>query len=338
MYEAFFDTALDGLLIVNLEDATLVRANPHFHKMTGYSENDLAGKSLLEHFHPEDAQVATEELEKLAKGKVVYEFTGRYITASKDILFMSWSATVDRQRQLIYAVARDITSKIRQEAQLKAVAYVASHDFSEPIRAITQFSSLLLEKEGHKLSERGHRWLQKNILESSNRLRTLSEDLRDYLKSMRAEPILEPIRLNEATQAAIELLNGTVEEKSATIDCASLGTVWATKQLQQVLYNLLSNAIKYTADGVKPSVHVTSECDKDTCTLHVRDNGIGFDPKYADSIFDLGRRLFASDSKYWGSGIGLAIVKLHVERMGGQVWASSTPGSGSCFSVRLRKV
>lgn len=334
--EALFNTAIDGLLIVKF-DGTLVRANPHFYKMLGYEEQDLVGKSMTDLIHPDDREMSIRNLAHLGNGGTVRDFTNRYLTSSGESLFLTWNATADVSTQLIYASTRDITSKVRYEAQLKSVAYMASHDFAEPIRSITQFSSLLLAKEGDRLSEKGRRWLQKNVMESSERLRVLSDDLRDYLKSMREDPKLEPIKLNEATQAAIELLNGKVEETGAVIQCAALGTVFGTKQLQQVLYNLLSNAIKYVADGVQPKVALTSECNEDTCTLHVRDNGIGFDPKYAESIFDLGRRLFASDSKYWGSGTGLALVRLHVERMGGHVWATSTPGHGSCFSVRLRR-
>lgn len=334
--EALFNTATDGLVITKF-DGTLVRANPYFYKVLGYDEHELVGKNLMDHIHPDDRERSVLELAHLGQGGTAHDFLNRYRTSSGEDVYLMWNCTSDVETQLIYASARDITSKVRYEAQLKAVAYMASHDFAEPIRSITQFSSLLLAKEGDRLTEKGRRWLQKNVMESSERLRILSDDLRDYLKSMREEPKLEPIRLNDAVQAAIELLNGAVEERGATIDCAALGTVLGTKQLQQVVYNLLSNAIKYVADGVQPRVAITSECDGDACTLHVRDNGIGFDPKFSEAIFDLGRRLFASDSKYWGSGTGLAIVRLQVERMGGRVWATSTPGSGSCFSVRLRK-
>jgi len=334
--EALFKAAIEGLVITKM-DGTLVRANPYFFRVLGYAEHELVGKNLVDHIHPDDRERTRAELAHLGQGGTAYDFMNRYINSSGDVVYLMWNATSDVDSQLVYASTRNITDKVRYEAQLKAVAYMASHDFAEPIRSIAQFSSLLLAKEGERLSEKGRRWLQKNIIDSSERLRTLSDDLRDYLKSMGEAPTLEPIKLNDAVQAAIELLNGKVEETGTTIDCAALGTVFGTKQLQQVVYNLLSNAIKYVADGVQPKVAITSECSEDTCTLHIRDNGIGFDPKFAESIFDLGRRLFASDSKYWGSGTGLAIVKLQVERMGGRVWATSTPGLGSCFSVRLRK-
>lgn len=333
--KGFFDTAIDGLVICKF-NGELVRANPYFYKLLGFSERDLVGKSLVDHLHPEDKEATIKELSYLGNGGTAYDYVNRYVTKEGVTVHLMWRATSDPKTGLIYASARNITEKLRYEAQLKAVAYMASHDFAEPVRSISQFSSLLLNKEGDRLSDKGRRWLEKNIGESSKRLRSLSDDLRDYLKSMREDPVLEPIDLNEATQAAIELLNGAVEEAQATIEFHDLCSVYGTKQLQQVIYNLLSNAIKYVADDTKPVIQLSCEHESEYCTLHVRDNGIGFDPKFSDAIFDLGRRLYSSESKYWGSGTGLALVKLHVERMGGKVWATSTPGHGSCFSVRLR--
>lgn len=333
---ALFNTAIDGLVICKF-DGNLVRANPYFHKLLGYPERDLLGKSLVERIHPEDRETTIKELAHLGQGGTIHDYVNRYMTKNGEIVHLMWTAASDPKTKLIFASARNITEKVRHEEQLRAVAYMASHDFAEPVRAIAQFSSLLLDKEGDRLSEKGRRWLSSNILESSKRLRNLSDDLRDYLKSMREEPVLEPISLNDATKAAIELLNGAVEESGATIEYSGLPVVMATKQINQVIYNLLSNAIKYVAEGVHPSIHLTFEDVGDTVTVSVSDNGIGFDPKYAKSIFDLGRRLFSAESRYWGSGTGLAIVKLQVERMGGTVWATSTPGSGSVFSFRLRK-
>jgi len=333
---ALFDTAIDGLVICRY-DGGLVRANPYFYKLLGYSEKAILGKNILDFIHPDDRDSTIRELAHLEGGGSVNDYTNRYVTRANETVHLVWSATSDTKTRLIFASARNITEKIRHEEQLRAVAYMASHDFAEPVRAIAQFSSLLLDKEGDRLSEKGRRWLSSNIMESSKRLRNLSDDLRDYLRSMREEPVLEPIDLNEATLAAIELLNGAVEEAGATISYSGLPTVWGTKQLSSVLYNLLSNAIKYVGEGVHPSIHLSCVDDGDTVTVSVLDNGIGFDPKYAKAIFDLGRRLFSADSKYWGSGAGLAIVKLQVERMGGTVWATSTPGSGSVFSFRLRK-
>lgn len=333
---ALFNTAIDSLVICRL-DGKLVRANPYFYKLLGYTESELQGKLLTDMIHPDDREATIRDLSGISKLGTIYDYTNRYMTKDGQSVDLMWNACIDMKAGLIYASARNITEKVRHEQQLKAVAYMASHDFAEPVRSISQFSSLLLEKEGDRLTEKGRRWLARNIGDSSKRLRALSDDLRDYLKSMREEPRLEPTDLKEAVQAAIELLNGTVEESGATIQTSGLCEVMGTPQLKQVVYNLLSNAIKYVDDGVKPVIQVTCEDEDDCCILRVQDNGIGFDPKFAEAIFDLGRRLYSSDSKYWGSGTGLAIVKLHVERMGGKVWATSTPGQGSCFSVRLRK-
>lgn len=335
--EALFQTAIDGLIITK-HDSTLVRANPYFYRVLGYTETELVGTQILDLIHPEDQEPAKTGLARLTLSpESVTNFPARCQTKSGASMHFLWNTVSDPQQGLVYATARDMTAKVRGEQQLRAVAYMASHDFSEPIRSISQFSSLLLVKEGDRLSERGQRWLKKNIMESSQRLQVLSDDIRDYLKSMREDPELEVIDLNEATLGAVSLMNGKVEETSATIEYTTLGKVWATRQIQQVIYNLLSNAIKYVPEGTAPKVTLTSVSAGDYQILHVQDNGIGFNQKMSEDIFKLGRRLFASSSKYWGSGVGLATVKLHVERMGGQVWATSTPGTGSRFSVKLRK-
>lgn len=133
---------------------------------------------------------------------------------------------------------------------------------------------------------------------------------------------------------ACSVLEARIAEVGATVTAGPLPRVCGdTAQLAYVFQNLLSNALKYRKEGLRPVITVDAEMQKEMWVIAVRDNGIGFDQKYAEGIFGLFKRLYRDE--YPGTGLGLAICQRIVERYGGRVWAESELGIGSTFFVAL---
>jgi signal transduction histidine kinase len=169
-------------------------------------------------------------------------------------------------------------------------------------------------------------------------------DLRRWSRAAAAREPLEPVELASVVGGAVSDLSELVRETGATVDVAELPVVLGDAvQLRQLFLNLVGNAIKFRRDGVAPRVRIgpeTPPADVDGdpgpwCRVRVEDNGIGFDPEYADRIFGVFERLHGRE-RYGGTGMGLAIVRRIVERHGGKITATASPGQGARFRLDLR--
>jgi signal transduction histidine kinase len=140
--------------------------------------------------------------------------------------------------------------------------------------------------------------------------------------------------LSSALSQAMSVLKDRIEDAGAVITASVLPAVQGeTGQMSLVFQNLLSNALKYQRNGTRPEVLIRAECEGTNCIISVRDNGIGFEPQYAERIFGLFKRLHKDE--YPGTGLGLAICRRIIERYGGTIWAESSPGHGATFSFSL---
>lgn len=217
---------------------------------------------------------------------------------------------------------------------------MVGHDLREPLRSISNYARLLLETEGASLSPKGRRWLEDFVLAPSIRVSTLAVELQTYVDTIiHADPeSSRTIDVNQLANSAIEMLNGRVSELGAAITLNRLPqSATGTVALRSVLYNLLSNSLKYHHPDRSPQVQVWAyrHKSKPMWVMGVTDNGLGFEPEFAEEIFKLGKRLHGSKSVYWGSGVGLAVVRHHVESWGGTIAAESKPGIGSTFSFTI---
>lgn len=231
--------------------------------------------------------------------------------------------------------------------ELAQFAYVASHDLQEPLRKITAFSDLLLEQYKSQLQGDGELYLQR-ISGSAGRMRNLITDLLNYSRVSRANAI-EEIDLNLVYSQVKDDLEILIKEKKAVMKAGDLPVVKGDlSEFRQLFQNLLTNALKFSKSDEPPSIQILAEpaTDEDTWRLPEKrpglhylairfiDNGIGFEPEYADKIFVIFQRLHGRDS-YEGTGIGLAICKKIAEKYGGTIYATSTPGQGATFTVIL---
>ncbi len=220
---------------------------------------------------------------------------------------------------------RQLSSLVKE---LEAFSYSVSHDLRAPLRAIGGFSRMVVEDEGERLSADGRRKL--DVVErNAARMGQLIDDLLALARINRSELERRPTDLAAlAADVAAELAGA---HPQARVDIAALPRVEVDPTLvRQALLNLVGNALKYSAKMPEPRVEVGWDAERRA--LRVKDNGIGFDMRYAGKLFGMFQRLHA-DPQYEGTGVGLAIVKRVVERHGGRAWAQSAPGEGAAFFV-----
>jgi len=214
-------------------------------------------------------------------------------------------------------------------AELEQFAYVASHDLQEPLRKITSCCQILQDDYADKLDDDGKQWIG-FVRSSAQRMRSLIKDLLAFSRIGRQELPTEEVDTALVCRRAIENLQASIEEAGAEITCRPLPQVLADETpLGQLLQNLIGNGIKYRSDRA-PEIEIGAESEGDFWRFDVRDNGIGIRQEWHERIFGMFQRLHRKE-EYSGTGIGLAICKKIVERVGGRIWLESTPGRGSTF-------
>ena len=219
--------------------------------------------------------------------------------------------------------------------ELEAFSYSVSHDLKAPLRGIDGYSRILEEEYREQLDAEGRRFLQ-NIRNGTAQMHQLIEDLLDYSRMERRSLQRSAIDLPALVRAVVAE-RFPESEQSATLVRLQVPdyTVFADRDgLIIVLRNLLENAIKFSRDAQPPAIDIGARGEGDKTVLWVGDNGIGFDMRFHDRIFDMFQRLQRTED-YPGTGIGLALVRKAMQRMGGRAWAESAPGAGATFFLEL---
>jgi signal transduction histidine kinase len=219
--------------------------------------------------------------------------------------------------------------------ELDRFAYVASHDLQEPLRKILVFSDKIQIKYKDTVDDEMYRNLEK-IVRASGRMQSLINDLLRFSRQTSSSEDFCEVQLNELVAEVMADMETDIEKTSAQLQVGQLPKVWAIpSQMRQLFQNLISNAIKFRKRDMVPIIHIYEDGQKkDVHRIVVQDNGIGFDPKYADEIFTVFKRLH-SYHEFEGSGVGLSICKKIIDRHNGMIRAESKPGSGSRFIVEF---
>ncbi|MBI5441009.1 MAG: GAF domain-containing protein, partial [Deltaproteobacteria bacterium] len=218
--------------------------------------------------------------------------------------------------------------------ELESFSYSVSHDLRVPLRAIDGFSSLLETECAGSLDEEGRSLLQA-IRRNAHRMGRLIDDLLRFSRSSRAELRKATIDMDVLTGQILDDILPATERDRTEIRVAKLPAAWGDGGLVRVvLQNLLLNALKYSAPRERRLIEVGSRVGDDAPEYFVRDNGVGFDPRYAGRLFGVFQRLH-SEAEFEGNGIGLALVKRIVTRHGGRVWAESAVDRGATFWFTL---
>ncbi|NRT57589.1 PAS domain-containing protein [Sphaerotilus uruguayifluvii] len=248
----------------------------------------------------------------------------------------------DALRQLNADLERRVDLRTRELSELnqslESFVYTVSHDLKAPLRGIEGYSRLLIQDHGPQLEGEAREFVGL-IRDGVVRMGALIEDLLAYARTERRALSVQTVDLPRAIEgvcadAAAELAAGRVELQ---VEVPALQVCADAEGLTLVLRNLLSNAVKFSAKSQPPRVRIRArvpEDDQDQVEISVEDNGVGFDMDYHDRIFEIFQRLHRMED-YPGTGIGLALVRKAMQRMGGSVRAISAPGQGATFVLRL---
>ena len=223
----------------------------------------------------------------------------------------------------------------RTNTELESFAMAASHDLQEPLRKISAFGTILVDRYSEALDQQG-REIVDVMVDGAVRMQQLIIDLLAYSKSSNSEMVTTDVDLSALLEDVRLTLDVQFEETRATLNGSALPVVRGDAGLlRQVIQNLIGNALKYRGDA-DPYIEVTAEHEDDKSAWHltVTDNGIGFHPKYAKRIFEIFERLHTR-REFAGTGIGLALCHRIIARHGGEIWAEGKVGSGASFHIRL---
>lgn len=237
----------------------------------------------------------------------------------------------DYTNELEQRVAQRTTQLEEVNQALQAFTYSVSHDLRAPLRSLQGFATAILEDYGKRLDDVGREYALR-LVNSSQQLDKLIQDLLAYSRLSDTELRLYRVDLNSVVSEAIAPLNREIQARQAQIIIAeSLPEIIGNRTvLVQVVSNLISNGIKFVKAEKKPVIRIWATQHNNSVRLWVADNGIGIDREHQERIFQVFERLHSNET-YPGTGIGLAIVRRGMERLGGSSGVESTPGEGSRF-------
>ncbi|HYC03512.1 MAG TPA: ATP-binding protein [Azospirillaceae bacterium] len=361
-YRGVFEHAAVGVALID-PMGRFLRVNETLCRMLGYGRDEMLAMETWDITHPEDRGPDKDQGRRLKAGDIgTYQIEKRYVRKDGAPVWVALTVALERDAtggpEHFIVVVQDIGERKAAEREvlelnrtlearvaertrqlraaneeLERFAYSVSHDLRAPLRAMEGFSAVLLEDYGDRLDAEGRGYLNR-IAAAATRMDRLIRDLLDYSRLAREELHSDRVELDQALREARQQIAEPLAAARFTVE-EPLPVVRANRAvLVQALANLLSNAVKFVAPGTVPEVRVRAEAADGRVRLLVEDNGIGIAPEHRERVFDVFLRLHAM-SEYPGTGIGLAIVRKGVERMGGSVGVGERPGGGSVFWVEL---
>ena len=238
----------------------------------------------------------------------------------------------ERLEEMVNQRTKDLQDSLEE---LKTFTYSVSHDLRAPVRAMEGFSGILLQEYAEDMEEPAKDYMVR-INAAAKNMDKLITDLLRYGRLTHEEIRVRELPLRQVVDDAVLQFKGELEKTGATVTVAGdFPRVIANDFiLKQCILNIIENAVKFVDEGTTPEIEIRSKTLKDSTILEVKDNGIGISEEYHDKIFNVFERLHGGDA-YSGTGVGLAVVRKGIERMGGRVGVRSKPGTGSVFWIEL---
>jgi PAS domain S-box-containing protein len=352
-YRGLLEAAPDAMAVVN-QKGEIVLLNVQAEKQFGYRRDGLVGQKVkniipegfFERLVADSTRSAADALAQQID--IGIELSGRRKDGSEFPIELMLSPLESSEGILVTAAVRDIS--VRKDAEkhlfktvgelkrsndeLQHFAYVASHDLQEPLRMVASYTQLLARRYKGRLDSDADEFIAFAV-DGCTRMQGLIHDLLAYSRAGTNGKTICDVSAEDALNEALANLRVTIEESDAIVTHDSLPAIRTDDtQLTQVVQNLVGNAIKYRSADV-PRMHISAtNKGRNEWIFSVQDNGLGIDPQYFERIFILFQRLHGRN-EFEGTGIGLAICKKIVERLGGRIWVESQPGKGSAFYFAL---
>jgi PAS domain S-box-containing protein len=344
LLRAIVDSSDDAIISKDLS-GIITSWNKGAERLFGYTEDEALGQPITILIPHDRLDEEPEILARIKSGEPVDHF--ETIRRRKDGRLLEISVTIspvkDHTGTVVGAskIARDITERKRADEEIRRAnhgleqfAFSASHDLQEPLRTVNIYSELLTQRYSNQLDGQALEFLG-HIRKGATRMEMLVRDLLSFTQVTKFDAIPETTDANEALSKALDDLEGAIQESKARVTADPLPSVRIHgRHLEQMFQNLVGNAIKYRSAEHAPLVHISAESKDGRAAFSVRDNGIGIDPKYNQTIFGLFKRLHTSN-EYEGTGLGLAICQRIVDQYNGRIWVDSEVGKGSVFKFIL---
>jgi PAS domain S-box-containing protein len=363
-YRVLIEKFSEGALNLT-EEGLIVYTNTYFCNFVGLAYEKVVGTYIFDYVADEYKQNFKDLFSKAkrnnSKGEIALFVREKLVpvyvsmTSLEPNLPTIGVIVTDLTEKKSFALERSQNEKILaaknaelqiQNAELASFTYIASHDLQEPLRKIQAFTSRIMDKEGNIFSPSGQEYFGR-IVESASRMQKLIEALLNYSRTNTTDVVLEPTDLNNVLIEVKSELNEVIENKKVIIESDKLPTLNIFPlQFNQLFSNIIGNAIKYLRSGTPPIIKITQkqvdsneilggpETGTKYWRISIMDNGIGFDPKYENLIFDLFQRLHGKED-YEGTGIGLAICKKIMHNHHGFIKAEGKPGEGATFHIYI---
>ena len=339
-------------------EGIIVCVNPAECELFGFSEQEMVGRPIWDFMSSEDrektrvgllARIADEQplvpLEREYKRRdgssVIMEIHQKRVrdAAGRPTGLRTFLLDITQRKRAEATLVEQADKLARSNAELEQFAYVASHDLQEPLRKIQAFGDRLKKKYETGLGPEGLDYLGR-MQNAAARMQVLIQDLLSLSRVATNPKPFTQVDLDDVVRTVVSDLEMRIQDCGGRVKIEPLPGIFGDRgQMAQLFQNLIGNGLKFRKPGQSPVVKVQSEPQKLATGealwwITVEDNGIGFDEKYRDRIFQIFQRLHGRN-EYEGTGIGLAICRKIVERHGGTITASSTPGEGAKFLITL---
>jgi len=363
-YRRLFEAAQDGILILDVDTGKINDVNPFLGKLLGFTRNELVGTPVWELGPSKDLVANKAKFAQLQQqGCIRYE-NMPLEAKNGQLIAVEFVSNVYQAGDcnVIQCNVRDITKRkqtqdemrsnnaelerrvIERTAQmqaaineLEAFSYSVSHDLRAPLRHVLGFVDLLQRDAGPSLSEKNLDYLT-TISRTAERMGNLIDDLLAFSRIMKSEMQKTEVNLDELVRDTLSDFRMETNDRKIKWKIDPLPAVLADRALlRMVLVNLLSNAVKFTGTRAEPVIKIGCTAGGDgEVVIYIRDNGAGFDPRYAAKLFGVFQRLHSQD-EFAGTGIGLANVQRIIHRHGGRVWAEGVVDGGATFYFSIPK-